>query len=289
MAALIEVAIRIAPLRAVDSCAGLSRCKPASCELISRCTSLANLAEVVTRKLPASGACSACASKSAAIHRAFPRVARIIASVGPAGKSIAQSALTNCFAAVTKRLPGPKIFSNARHASRTVCERGNRLRSADAGNLGDAVHRGRRQQLVIRSRAYDHDSLHACHLRRNYGHEKCRDQGVPATGNVAADRLDWAHDLLDRNAGLDFDSRAFWHLRLRHAANVSRCVPNGADEIASNAIARRPQFALCNPCPLPPQVCGVETLRPSEECGITAPPHVVDDSRGYTFGFGVSL
>ena len=34
-----------------------------------------------------------------------------MASVGPAGRSMAQSLLTSCLAAVTKRLPGPKIFS----------------------------------------------------------------------------------------------------------------------------------------------------------------------------------
>ena len=45
----------------------------------------------------ASGSCSACAIKSAAIHRALPRTAKTSASVGPASRSIAQSLLTNVF------------------------------------------------------------------------------------------------------------------------------------------------------------------------------------------------
>ena len=46
-----------------------------------------------------------------AVERGFPAEAKTIASVGPAGRSMAQSLLTSCLAAVTKRLPGPKIFS----------------------------------------------------------------------------------------------------------------------------------------------------------------------------------
>jgi hypothetical protein len=49
----------------------------------------------------ASGSCSACASRSAAIQAGRPAAETIAISLGPAWKSIAQSSDTSAFAAAT--------------------------------------------------------------------------------------------------------------------------------------------------------------------------------------------
>jgi hypothetical protein len=84
-------------------------------------------------------------------------------------------------------------------------------------------------------------------LRRDNGHEERRDQGVSAAGNVAANRLDWTHHLRDRDAGLDLERGTSRQLRPRDAANVSRGVLNGFEEILAHAIARGLQFAPRGP------------------------------------------
>src|SRR5207237_956485 len=82
-----------------------------SSRVTSRATDSANFRLHVIKMARASGSCSACAKRSAAIHDVFPLEATITISVGPAQQSIAQSRATNAFAAVTYRLPGPTILS----------------------------------------------------------------------------------------------------------------------------------------------------------------------------------
>ena len=55
----------------------------------------------VIRIARASGSCSACAMRSAAIHAGLPDVERTAISLGPAKKSIAQSRETSDLAAAT--------------------------------------------------------------------------------------------------------------------------------------------------------------------------------------------
>ena len=146
-----------------------------------------------------------------------------------------------------KTIARPKDFVDVRNTGCAIRERCDGLSAADARDLGDAEHRCRCQQFVIRSRAYDHDSLHACHLRRDNGHQKCRDQRVSAAGDVAANRLDWTHHLRDRDARLDLERGTSRQLRLRDAANISRGVPNGSEEILPHATARRLDFTPRDP------------------------------------------
>ena len=59
----------------------------------------------------ASGSCSACATRSAAIQSARPVSETITISLGPAKKSMPQSRATSALAAATQALPGPTILS----------------------------------------------------------------------------------------------------------------------------------------------------------------------------------
>jgi hypothetical protein len=74
-------------------------------------TAFASSRLVVTRIARASGSCSACARRSAAIQSARPRSDHTTISLGPAWKSIAQSGATSALAAATHALPGPTILS----------------------------------------------------------------------------------------------------------------------------------------------------------------------------------
>ena len=88
----------IPPFAAMDERAGPSEGKRRA---TAAATLRASAACGVTRMARASGSCSACASRSAAIHSGSPvsEITRI--SLGPAKKSIAQSAETIAFAAAT--------------------------------------------------------------------------------------------------------------------------------------------------------------------------------------------
>ncbi len=68
----------------------------------------------------ASGSCSACATRSAAMNAASPRSATITTSVGPARKSMEQSNATSFLAAVTYRFPGTNDLVHARNALRAI-------------------------------------------------------------------------------------------------------------------------------------------------------------------------
>ena len=106
-----------------------------------------DLARVVTKIASASGSCSACATRSAAISRGSPRSLVTTISVGPASMSIAQSNATSRLAAVTYRLPGPTILSTRAIARRAVSQRGNRVCAAYPIELRDAEQMRRRQRL----------------------------------------------------------------------------------------------------------------------------------------------
>ena len=96
------------PFRSMDVRAG-----PSAGSRFSTCraTRAANRRSGVSTMDRASGSCSACAMRSAAIQRVSPRAATMTISVGPAWKSMGQSADTSAFAAATQALPGPTILS----------------------------------------------------------------------------------------------------------------------------------------------------------------------------------
>src|SRR6185312_10925911 len=91
MAAVTEDATKIALADFNDCQAGFVFGKSASWRSTSAETARAKFMDEVTRIATASGSCSAWASKSAAINRGSPPVAKIKTSVGPAGMSMAQS------------------------------------------------------------------------------------------------------------------------------------------------------------------------------------------------------
>ena len=91
----------IAPFSASDRFAGFVSGKSASCPATDLRTSSASFRDVVTSSAMASGSCSACANRSAAMYSAFPLAATTSNSVGPASMSMAQSPLTSRLAAVT--------------------------------------------------------------------------------------------------------------------------------------------------------------------------------------------
>ena len=73
-------------------------------------TAAASVALLVINTASASGSCSACATRSAAMPAASPASLFTTISVGPAGISMLQSLDTIVFAAVTNRFPGPTIL-----------------------------------------------------------------------------------------------------------------------------------------------------------------------------------
>ena len=115
-------------------CSTAARAGPSSgiCRAISSATALASFALGVMRIALASSSCSAWARRSAAIHAGVPFEETIRISLGPAKKSMAQSADTSALAVATHALPGPTILSTR---GMVPCRRrrGDGVRAAEPG------------------------------------------------------------------------------------------------------------------------------------------------------------
>ena len=90
---------------------------------------------MVTRKLAASGACSACARRSAAIQRALPRSARTIGFRRAGGQVDGAVGGDELLGGGDVFVAGAEDFFDARDGFCAVGERGDGLRTADARNF----------------------------------------------------------------------------------------------------------------------------------------------------------
>ena len=86
-----------------------------------------------------------------------------------------------------KQISRPDNFVYPRNAFRSVGQRGNRLRAADAVELTHSQQRGRRQRRRGRARRDHSNILHSRHLGWNHGHQQCRGQGIASAGHVTSD------------------------------------------------------------------------------------------------------
>src|SRR5579859_6756564 len=204
---------------------------------------------------------------------------------GARGKIDGAIAADDLFGGGDEAVAGAKDFINARNGFRAVREGGNGLRAANAGEACDAEESGGREKIGVGLWTDNGDVSDASDLGRNDSHEERRDESEAATGNVAADRINGAHQLRDGDARLDGDGRRARQLLFGDAANILFCVADGAEKLHADLLAGGVDFALGNPNAGAAKVNAIESFGVGKERGIAALANLGDDLCGDGFGF----
>ncbi len=120
-------------------------------------TASASRRDGVSRMARASGSCSACAIRSAAIHAGRPDDDTTTISLGPAWKSIAQSARDERLCGGDIRVARSDDLVDGRNRLGAVGERRDGVRAAEPEQPRDAGHAGGVHDRGVRARAHRDD------------------------------------------------------------------------------------------------------------------------------------
>src|ERR1700723_3182691 len=136
------------------------------------------------------------------------------------GKVDGAIAVYELFCGSNKAIARPKDFIHARDGFRAIGERGDGLRTADAGDLRYAKQICGGEKFWIWFWTNHGDVRDARDLCGDDSHEERGDESEPAAGNVAADGVDGTNELRDDDAGLDLERPGLRELFLGDAADV---------------------------------------------------------------------
>ncbi len=148
------------------------------------------------------------------------RPTRTTISLGPACRSIAQSAETSALAAATQALPGPTILSTRAIDAVPYAERRDGLRAADGEDFRRARLERRREHDRRGTRTDDDDLAHARDARGHDGHQQRGRQRISSAWHVAAHARERLDALFDAHARRGVDDEPARHLLCGHALKI---------------------------------------------------------------------
>ena len=190
----------------------------------------------------ASGSCSACAIRSAAMNRGIAAQRRrrpLLSGREHVDRAIGADDLLR---GGDEAIARAEDFIHARNRARAIGERGDGLRAAHSRDRVDAEPFRCSQQSGPGLRAGHDDFAHARFLRGDHRHQQRRDQRKSPAGKITADGFNGAHALASAYAGLDFYGPFLRLLAVSYGANIARGMIHRRREIR----ARRPCAALDN-------------------------------------------